>query len=214
MITAVKDIPNILPSYDQPAALYFKTGATVTSQSIALDFNGNTILTIVNGGGKTLKNGVDYTVTSTGVTMAASYLSTVLNGAVGVKDVLTIKANRGINLPFNVVLYDTPTIAQSTYTLTSTSDLYIPFDGKGSTLATVKAVKADGTFLKDDWTQWLGPLQQGRINWSDFDVSGTNIVLYSALLQTIQSAAQPVTLTFEFWPRTVANNVTATFTVV
>jgi endoglucanase len=204
---------NTLPSYNQPAAIYTKFGAAIASQSIALDFNNNTLLSVTNANGNTLTPGTDYTVTSSGITVTASYLSTVLTGAVGTKDTLTIASNRGVALPFDVVLYDTPTLSQSSYSLTSTSDLDIPFDGQGSTLATVKAVKADGTFLKDDWTQYLGPLQQGRINWGDFGVSGSNIVLYTALLEYVQAAAQPVTFTFEFWPRNGENNVTATVTV-
>ena len=29
-------------------------------------------------------------------------------------------------------------------------------------VAAVRAQALDGTILFDDWTQWLGPLQQGR----------------------------------------------------
>ncbi|KAA8910874.1 glycoside hydrolase superfamily [Sphaerosporella brunnea] len=214
MFNAVKGITNTLPSYNQPASIYSKINAAVVSQDIALDFNNNTILSVVNAGGKTLARGQEYAVTATGITIPATYLSTVFTGSLGIKDTLTVKSNHGVDLPFDVILYDAPTLSQNSYTLsTAANDLYIPFDGKGSTLATVQAVCADGTFLKDTWTQWLGPLQQGRINWGDFGVSGNNIVLYAALLAYVQTAAQPVTFTFEFWPRTVPNNVTAAVTI-
>lgn len=173
-------------------------------------FNGNTISSVVNASGMTMKKGTDYTVTTAGITISKAYLTTALSGStLGVRDTLTIKFSAGISLPFELRLYTTPTLGQTSYTLSSTTDLSIPFDGKGSTLATVKALRADGTYLKEDWTQYLGDLQKARINWGDFDVSGTNIVLYAALLSTIQATGQAVTLTFEFWPRTVANNVTA-----
>jgi endoglucanase len=177
--------------------------------------NGNTITAITNTAGKTLKKGTDYTVTSSGVTISATYLSTVLKGAIGLKDTLTIKSNRGVSLPFDVVLYSTPTVSSSSITITdSSSDYTIPVNVGGSTLATVKAVKADGTYLKDDWTSFLGALQQGRISWGDFDTTsdGKGVILKAALLATMKGVGK-VTLTLEYWPRTEGNNVTVGVTV-
>jgi len=211
---AVQGISNSLPAYDQTAAVYFKAGATLAETTINLVLNGNTVSSVVNASGKTLKKGTNYKVTSSGITVSQAYLTTVLSGStLGVRDTLTIKFSAGVSLPFELRLYATPTLAQTEYVLASTSDLSIPFDGKGSTLATVKALRADGTYLKDD-TNYLGDLQKARISWGDFTVSGTNIVLHSTLLAAMKETRQAVTLTFEFWPRTVANTVSATFTFV
>ncbi|KAI5791397.1 glycoside hydrolase superfamily [Pyronema domesticum] len=215
IISAASGIVNTLPAYDQTATIYQKINQTVTAKNINLVLNGNTITAITNTAGKTLKKGTDYTITSSGVTISAAYLSTVLKGTIGLKDTIKIKSNRGVSLPFDLVLYSTPTVSSSSITITdSSSDYTIPVNVGGSTLATVKAVKADGTYLKDDWTSSLGTLQQGRINWGDFDTTsdGKGVILKAALLATMKGVGK-VTLTLEYWPRTEGNNVTVGVTV-
>ncbi|KAI5790236.1 glycoside hydrolase superfamily [Geopyxis carbonaria] len=217
LINAAKGVVNALPAYDQLSAVYIKANSTVTAVPIELTLNGNTILSVTNANGKTLKRGTEYTVSATGINVTASYLTTTAladKTTLGLKDTLTVRFNAGVNLPFDIRLYAAPTAATKSYTVDGSTDLSIPVNAGGSSLATVKALRRDGVYLKDDWTQWLGPLQQARINWGDFDVSGSNVVVYSALLQTIKASGQTVDLTLEYWPRTdAANNVTIAVTV-
>lgn len=206
MVNAANGVPNPLPSNGQLATLYLKSGAGVTKQTIGLDLNGNTVSAVRNARGKTLRRNTDYTVGATGITVSAAYLRSVLRGsALGVRDTLTIQFSGGTFLPFDVRMYGRPTVAQTAITVTDPSRrMVVAVDPKGSTLATVKAVKQNGSFLMYDWTQSRGPLQQGRINWGDFEATAdeTGIVLSPTLLQAIKSAPGGVaTLTLEYWPR-------------
>lgn len=160
---AVKDVPNTLPAYGQTSTIWVRKGqAAGAAAEVKLEFNGNILRSVVNNQGSTLKKGTDYVASATGFNLTDAYFNKVTkNAAVGVRDTLTVKSSRGILLPLEVVVYDTPTVAQKVYTLTSTADLAIPIQWNGSKLATIKAIKKDGTILKDDWTQWLGDLQQG-----------------------------------------------------
>jgi len=114
IMKAINTICKILPSYGQISSIYVKTGEFVTGYNIALNFNGNTISSVVKGEERRSK----YTVTSSSITVLALYLSSVLTGAVELKDTLTIKPNRGIHLPFEVRLCDTPATTQSAITVT------------------------------------------------------------------------------------------------
>ncbi|KAH0610053.1 uncharacterized protein H6S33_012599 [Morchella sextelata] len=214
---AVKDIPNTLPAYGQLATIWVKKGQSAgAAAQVNLEYNENVLRSVVSNQGSTLKKGTDYITTATGFNLTSAYFDKVTsNPAVGVRDTLTVKSSAGIQLPLEVTVYDTPTVAQNVYELTSTADLSIPVVWNGAKLATVKAVRKDGVYLKDDWTQWNGPLQQARINWGDFGTNGNNLVLYSSILNIVKSSGQAVDFTFEFWPRTdQTNNVTVTVSVV
>ncbi|KDQ14644.1 glycoside hydrolase family 5 protein [Botryobasidium botryosum FD-172 SS1] len=197
--------------------IWIKSGATLAAQALPLQYNGNTLKGVYSGT-TALKSGTDYTVTTnpTGISLTTTYLKTIVGKNLGALGTLTIKSSSGADLEIDIRQYSVPTIDKKAYTVTAASDLSIPVKFNGAKLATVKAIKADGTILKDDWTQWLGPLQAGRVNWSDdFDFSGDNLVAKASLLNAIKSSgSQPVTLTWEFWPRTdAANNVVTTVSV-
>ena len=219
IVNAAKGVVNSLPATGQPAALYQKSGATVASQTIALNLNGNTVSKVSNARGKTLQKGTDYTVSATSVTVSASYLSSVLQGStLGVRDTLTIQFSRGASLPFDVRMYGKPTTAQTAITVSNLSQrMAVAINPKGSTLAAVKAVKQDGSFLRNDWTKGLGPLQQGRLCCGDCEAKtdGMGVTLSPSLLQAIKAAPGGVAmLTFEYWPRTdQSNHVTIRVTV-
>lgn len=211
IVNAARGVPNSLPATGQPATLYQKSRATVASQTIALSLNGNTVSKVSNARGKTLQQGTDYTVGATSVTVSASYLRSVLQGStLGVRDTLTIQFNRGASLPFDVRMYDKPTVARTAITVLDLSQrMAIAINPKGSTLAAVKAVKQDGSFLRDDWTKGLGPLQEGRLCCGDCEAKtdGTGVTLSPSLLQAIKAAPGGVAiLTFEHWPRTDPSN--------
>lgn len=159
---AVKDIPNTLPAYGQLATIWVKKGQSAgAAAQVNLEYNGNVLRSVVSNQGSTLKKGTDYITTATGFNLTSAYFDKVTsNPAVGARDTLTVKSSAGIQLPLEVTVYDTPTVAQNVYELTSTADLSIPVVWNGAKLATVKAVRKDGVYLKDDWTQWNGPLQQ------------------------------------------------------
>ncbi|KAG9041353.1 hypothetical protein FS837_012381 [Tulasnella sp. UAMH 9824] len=169
-----------------------------------IKFSGNALAGVYNGAGPALTSGTQYTASSTGLTLKASYLSNLLSGKpLGSVGTIVIKSNRGADLKIEIRYYKTPTVTTSSYTSPSTSSaLSIPVTLNGAKLATAKAIKADDSLLKDDWIIWLGDLQAGRLAWGDFDYNESNtLMLSSSLLGLIQSAEQAVTVTFEFWPR-------------
>lgn len=159
---AVNDIPNTLPAYEQLSTLWVRKGQSAgAAAQVRLEFNGNILRSVTNNQGSTLKPGTDYVTSATGFTLTDAYFNKVTkDAAVGLRDTLTVKSSQGIALPLEVKVYNTPTVAQKVYALTSTADLAIPIQWNGSKLATVKAVRKDGIYLKDDWTTWLGDLQQ------------------------------------------------------
>jgi len=162
-----------------------------------------------------------YSISSTGViTFSTAYLSTLYTStaAAGVKDTLTLTFSAGTPLTLQIVQYDTPAIPTTSYKISSTgtaSDLSIPITYKGiPKIAAVKAVKADGTYLADDWTVYLGPLQQARWTWGGgWGYDSRGLVIYASGLSTLQATGQTVTLLVEFFPRSVgANAINVTIT--
>ncbi|KAF8477520.1 glycoside hydrolase superfamily [Kalaharituber pfeilii] len=209
--TAVKGIPNTRPTYNQEPVTYFTPpGAPVTgNREVKLDWNSNTLYTIREDSqsGRTLRRGSDYTITSTGVAFTRAYLSSILGrlpSTLGSLLWIIPPEERPSQSP-------SPSILSQQPTKTLLSPTQIPLI---SSLFHGVAIKRDGGILKDDWTIWLGPLEQGRLNWGNFKTSGDNVVLHSGLLSTIKNAGQEVDLTLEFWPRIEGNNVTVTVRVL
>jgi endoglucanase len=67
-------------------------------------------------------------------------------------------------------------------------------------------VKSDGKFLVDDWTQWLGPLQQGRMTYGgQWDWDGQGVILKAAVLEEVRKAGLDTVFRIEFYPRTQGN---------
>ena len=104
--------------------------------------------------------------TSTGITISKGYLASVVKNSIGVQTTLTVRTQgKGIELPIDIVQYTTPNVPSANVAVADTTqDLHIPLSWQGTTLATMRAYKADGTILKDDWTVWLGPMQAGCMN--------------------------------------------------
>ncbi|KAG8918357.1 hypothetical protein FRC02_002428 [Tulasnella sp. 418] len=208
IIAAAAGKVNTIPENGN-ATVWIRSGQTVTDKNIYLQYNGNTFSKITNAGGTTLTSS-QYSTFANGITLKAAYLNLLISAtpALGSIGTVIIKSSQGADLRIDIRRYSTPTITTSSYVSPSTSsNLYVPVNLNGARLATVKAVKADGSFLKDDWTVWLGDQQAGRITWGDFDYDeANNLIVSSSLLSTIQSSGQAVTLTYEFWPRTDAAN--------
>lgn len=75
---------------------------------------------------------------------------------------MTFSAGAGSQI--QVVQWDVPTLSTTTSKAVTGTDLYIPITWKGyNHVAAVRALKADGTYLFDDWTVYLPALQQARI---------------------------------------------------
>ncbi|KIO25302.1 hypothetical protein M407DRAFT_25418 [Tulasnella calospora MUT 4182] len=179
------------------ATVWIRQGDLIVDKTIGLRFSGNTLTSVNNGAGQALTSGTQYTASSTGVTLKASYLSSLLvpGKPLGSIGTILIKSNQGADLKIDLRYYKTPTVATASYQSPSTdSSLSIPVTLNGAKLATAKAIKADGSILKDDWTIWLGESQAGRLTWGDFDYNEINtLTLSSGVLSLIKSAQQAVT---------------------
>ncbi|KAH8593991.1 putative extracellular endoglucanase [Bisporella sp. PMI_857] len=200
------------------ATLFHKVGDAVAAQSVTYLLNGNSLTAIRNSAGTALTSS-QYSISGGTVTFSAAYLSTLYTStaAAGIKDTLTLTFSAGTPLTLQVVQYDTPTIPTTTYKLSTvgtSSDLTVPITYKGlPKVAAIKATKADGTYLSDDWTVWLGPLQQSRWTYGSWNWDATGLIVFASGLQTLQATGQTVTLLVEFFPRSVGSNaVNITFT--
>jgi len=220
--SAVKGVNNSIVTYGQEPALYFAPEQAVGERSVNVDWNGNKLKDVRfdSETGRTLKKGRDYTPTATGVTFSAAYLSSLIQTypatQLGPLAKLWVIPSKGAAFPISLIRNTLPTLSATYFTVTDTSNSFvIPVTNwGGSTLAMVQAIRRDGAILKDDWTQWLGPLEQGRLNWGDFEPETAGVALSTSLLSTISSSGQEVDLTLEFWPRVPGNNVTVTVRVL
>lgn len=146
------------------AFIFHRVGDDVADRDLPFLFNGNT-LESVTASGETLDPATDYSVSGETVTFKAAFLSKFVSPTAepGSKAVLWLKFSAGAALAVEIVQWDTPTLASTSSKAVAGSDLHIPIEYKGlGKVAAVKILEADGTYLVDDWTQWLGPLQRAR----------------------------------------------------
>lgn len=158
----------------------------------------------------------NYAIASDGtLTFTAAYLGGLYtaSAAAGVKETLTLTFSAGAALQLKIVQYDTPTTTSTTFSLAALSaDITIPLTYKGlPVIAAVKALKADGTYLVDDWTVYLGPLQNARWTQGQWFWSADGFVLYATGITVLKAAGQAVTVTLEFFPRVPGNEVVLVF---
>lgn len=227
-LNAQKGIVNALPdsttdlsatSQNSSAYIYHKQNTTVADQTLPFLFNGNTLQKIsVAATNKVLTKGQHYTVAQQSITFTSAFLSTVLtpSSPTGTLANLTLEFNRGAKLSVNVLQYNTPTLQQSSSALPATSaDLLIPITWAGQNRpAAIKAVRADGVYLFDSWTEYLGPLQQGRMSYpAQWEWDAQHVILPAAVLDAVRAADQTTTFTIEFYPRQPGNSVEYTITV-
>ncbi|KAF2791124.1 glycoside hydrolase family 5 protein [Melanomma pulvis-pyrius CBS 109.77] len=223
---AIKGVKNTLPEsttdgaatvQQSSAYIYHKLNTSVTATTLGFELNGNTLVD-AKVAGKTLVKGTHYSVSGKDVTFSAAFLSTLLTPTTKPGEVATIALtfSAGAALTVNVVQYATPVLGATTSKLSATSaDLLIPITWAGqSRPATVKAVKSDGGFLIDDWTQYLPTLQQARITYSgQWDWDATHVILKASVVDAVRAAGKTTTFTFEFWPRESGNVANYTLTV-
>lgn len=210
-----------LASQNTSAFLWHKVGEPVVDVQVPYILNGNTLVGITDGKGKKLSS-TDYKMDGSGVlTVSKAYLSSILSATTpaGPVTTLTLSFTPGVPLTLQIIQYSTPTLptASSTYslaTLDANSDLHIPITYQGlNNIAAIKAVKDDGTYLADDWTVYLGPLQQARWTYGDWGFDDGGLIVKASGVAKLKAAGTGVGLTVEFWPRWVGNGVNVTFTV-
>ncbi|KAF1841696.1 glycoside hydrolase family 5 protein [Cucurbitaria berberidis CBS 394.84] len=223
---AVKGTPNALPDsttdgsitkQQSSAYIYHKKGTNVNDTILPFHFNGNTLKKIT-APNKALTKDKDYKVAGETITFSASFLATILTptAPTGSLANLTLSFNKGTDLLVNVLRYSTPVLGSTSSALPATSaDLLIPITWAGQNRpAAVKAVKSDGTFLVDDWTQNLPELQRGRMTYNgQWNWDGSHIIIKAAVLDAIRAAGKTTRFTIEFYPREEGNSVDYTITV-
>jgi endoglucanase len=174
LLNAVQGVSNSLSdsttdtsatSQSSSAYIFHKVGDEVTDQTVTFLLNGNTVSSIKATDGTTLDPSSDYSISSGDVTVKSSFLSQYLSATAepGSKTNLTVSFSAGANANVEVVQWDVPVLGSTSSQVVSGSDLVIPITWKGLyNLAAVKMLRSDGVYLFDDWTQYLGPLQQAR----------------------------------------------------
>ncbi|KAI1842406.1 hypothetical protein JX266_011447 [Neoarthrinium moseri] len=223
---AVKGVSNSLSdsttdgsatSQSSSAYIFHKVGAAVTDQVVKFLLNGNTVKSIRATDGTVLSSSKDYSVSGGDVTVKSAFLSKYLSAtaAPGSKTNLTVSFSAGADATVEVVQWDVPVLGSTTSKAQAGSDLIIPITWKGLyKLAAVKMLRNDGVYLFDDWTQYLGPLQQARGTYSgQWDRDGASVKLMAATVAQVISGGVTTTFTFEFYPRVPGNSVNYTLTV-
>ncbi|KAI9042076.1 putative extracellular endoglucanase [Aspergillus affinis] len=209
-------------SQSSSAYIFHKSGTQVAAQTLPFILNGNTLQSIKASSGSTLSKGSDYSVSGSNIIFSATYLSKHFSSSTnpGVVATLTLQFSGGAASPtIQLVQWDKPTLSSTSASASSVSgsDLSIPVTWKGlSKIATVKALTSSGKYLFDDWTQYLGPLQQARTTYSgQWNWDDKNVILTSSAIAAVVSAGETTTFTFEFYPRVngTANTVEFKLTV-
>ncbi|KAL3490957.1 glycoside hydrolase superfamily [Aspergillus germanicus] len=202
------------------AYIFHRANTQVAAQTLPYLFNGNNLVSITDSAGTVLESGSDYSVSGENIIFSATYLATKYTSstAPGVVDTLTLEFDGGASSPtIEIVQWNKPALATTSASASAVSgaDLSIPITWNGlSTVAAVKALTTSGVYLFDDWTQWLGPLQQARATYSNhYNWGDDNVILTAAAIDAVIAAGQTTVFTFEFYPRVAGGVNTANFTL-
>ncbi|KAL2787968.1 glycoside hydrolase superfamily [Aspergillus keveii] len=202
------------------AYIFHRANTRVSAQTLPYLFNGNSLVSITDSAGKVLASGSDYSVSGENIIFSARYLARKYTSstAPGVIDTLTLKFDGGASSPtIEIVQWKKPVLATTSASASAVSgaDLSIPITYNGlSTVAAVKALTTSGVYLFDDWTQWLGPLQQARATYSNhYNWGDDNVIITAAAIDAVVAAGQTTVFTFEFYPRVAGGVNTANFTL-
>ncbi|OTA65729.1 glycoside hydrolase family 5 protein [Hypoxylon sp. EC38] len=205
------------PEQSSSAYIFHKVGEDVTDEAVNFLLNGNKFKSIKTSDGTALTSPNDYSTSASTITVKKEFLSKYLSTSAspGSKVNLTVSFSAGADASVEIVQWDVPTLGSTTSRAVSGSDLLIPITWKGLyKLAAVKMLRNDGVYLFDDWTQYLGPLQQARGTYSShWDRDGAHVILKESAIAQVISGKVPTTFTFEFYPRVAGNAVNYTLTV-
>ncbi|QDS68114.1 hypothetical protein FKW77_010191 [Venturia effusa] len=226
-ISASKGIANSLPEsttdaqateQQSSAYIFHKAGMAPQAQTLSYQLNGNTITAVTMEDGSAMQPG-DYSIDGSMIKFSNAFVGRFVNttlAAPGIKANLTVKFSAGADSRIQVVIWDTPKLAgEATSKAVNDLELKIPITWKGlPKVATVKALVSDGRYLKDDWTKWLGPMQQARASYNDiWSFDADNLILTKNAASAVRSAGKSTTFTFEFFPRVESNTLNYTLTV-
>jgi hypothetical protein len=187
-----------ISSQNGNGTVWLKANATSAPPTIYLQYNGNTLKGVYTPAGSALIAGKDYTVVTTplsGVALTPAYVASIGSATtLGELGRVIVRSSDGADLEIDIRRYAQPVIPSGTINVSgNTNDYYVNFVSNGAKLATVKATGPNGEYVKDDWTQWLGEPQAGRINWGDFGVYEEQLIVYSGLMSYIKNYGKPVT---------------------
>lgn len=179
--------------------IFQQQGAEVRDASVALNLNGNRLVSLSNGKDK-LTPGKDYDLQDGLLTIKASYLSRLFTGEPGEKAVLTAAFNKGPDWKFHLRYVSEPQLQDAVGT---TDAFTIPTDFAGDQLATMEAVYAAGGYAgPQNWTSYK---QFGYAFKPDY--ANGKIALTPAFFQEVNNG--DVVLTFHFWSgKTVSYTIT------
>jgi endoglucanase len=173
IMAALAGEPNSLPdsttdagamTQSSSAFIWYKSSDPMTDQTLPWLFNGNTLSNITTGSA-ILEEGTDYSVSLTAITFKAQFISSYVSAteSPGIKANLTLTFSAGTPIVVQLVQWNVPILPFATSKAVAGSDLSIPLTWSGfKMVAAVKMQASDGTYLFDDWTQYLPPLQQSR----------------------------------------------------
>jgi len=174
IIDAAKGVANSLAdstedakatSQTSSAYIFHKIGSPVSAQTLPFKLNGNTVKGLKGPAGP-LASPADYSLSGSSITFTPAFLSKHISAsaATGIKANITVSFSAGADSQIQIVQWDVPTISGATSSKAERGkDLLIPITWKGiSKPAAVKALLSDGQYLADDWTKWMGPLQQAH----------------------------------------------------
>ncbi|KAF2741559.1 endoglucanase D precursor [Polyplosphaeria fusca] len=216
--TAIHGIPNALPdsttdpsspSQSSSAELYHRANSTIKDTSLSFALNANTLTSITHGT-RTLTPNTDYTFSPTGtLTLLTPLLTSIFTPpTLGPRANLTLHFTPGTPLSLTLISFSPAPSSLNSTTLPlppSGQDLLIPIPWSAlgtSRPAAVKAVRGDGTYLVDDWTQWLGELQRGRMTYGgQWDWDGRGVLVKSGVVEMVRKEGKGVRFEVEFWPR-------------
>ncbi|KAL4929796.1 putative extracellular endoglucanase [Aspergillus undulatus] len=231
VVGTTADTANSLPDSTEDATateqwssayIFHQAGEEATEQTLPYLFKGNSLVSITDSAGTVLASGSDYSVSGDVIVFSSTYLASkyTASTAPSVIDTLTLTFDGGVASPtLDIVVWDTPVLASTSVSASSVSgaDLLIPITWAGiAKPAAVKALTESGVYLFDDWTQWLGPLQQARATYSNhWNWDAENVIITSAAIDVVVAAGETTIFTFEFYPRVngTANTVEFTLTV-
>jgi hypothetical protein len=179
--------------------IFQQLGGTITDASVALNLNGNRLVSLSNGKDM-LHPGKDYVLQDNVLTIKADYLAKLFTGEPGEKAVVTAEFNKGPDWKFHLHYTGTPQLNNAAGT---TSSFAIPTDFNGDVLATMEAVyAAGGNAGPQNWTSYK---QFGYTFKPDY--ANKQIVLTSNFFNETNDG--DVILTFHFWSgKTVTYTIT------
>ncbi|KAE9371779.1 glycoside hydrolase family 5 protein [Stipitochalara longipes BDJ] len=209
------------------AFLFYKDGDLLKDISLPFVWNGSKGLPLLSitystststpNGSKILRQDTEYSIKDANITFLTPFLSTLFapKSTNGFKANITLHFSTGADLQLQAYQWSAPILSSASSNLNSSiaqNDLAIPITWQGRPqLATVKAQMSNGSYFVDTWTQYLGPLQRGRMTYSNqWDFISTSVILKSAALQAVLTANISTVFTFEFYPRQEDNTVNYT----